>query len=475
MFLASFESENKSSMFLRYWMGGGSSGTSNLAPVNGIIKPGQLGGSQNTIDPNKGLYSQVGAMGNVLRNSFGTGAALSQQNQATAQSQQTASNLQNQLNARIAQGNLAHPLSQITGQGNSTQPIAPLNTRASVDTPAQLQSGTTQTQNQNGGGSAPSTVPPPTQTPAPAPTPAPDQNSAPTFPGIVGTLAQTASQPNDVYNKATQAEADIAKQLEAQKAYQAGQETSNAGMPIPLNFMAGRNTAIQGENIAQENALAGQLQAEATIAGQGTQQQGTQQQGLAQAGGLAAPQPGQGPGTQAYNPLTGQYSGLAGNSAGGGNGGGLYGVGGLLNQQNLGAQANTLTAVQNQARNDTQLLQQTFQQYPYINPTSIKIANGLLQLGANQIGDPGYQNFQNQINDIISRYSQILTPANGNVTDMKTQIAQSLINAQASQGSIQTVLDSLDQQASKTIEGLNTGGATSNANGQSNTNSQYDW
>lgn len=325
-----------------------------------------------------------------------------------------------------------------------------------------------------------------------------------TFPGYVSTLENTATGTNQNYqgnlNTSGQAQTGLINSIPAnsaavQSATQNLQALQNnyanqtgiiGNSPIGLSEQGGEQGLLNNQyasklgaaQTAVSNALQGNAQVQNayneagglanTAAGAATNEQQTQQSGQGTAAGLIAPTPANALGQ--YNPASGLVTGY---NTGSGMGSGAFSAGGVSNEVNLGQQASTLTATQNQARNITSQLQQTLSQNPDINPSQFSVVNGLLQAGANQIGNPAYQTFSNQINDLISRYSQILTPSGGNVTDLRTQIAQSLINAQANGKSIMQVLQSLDQQASGVISGLNTGGATSNGTNTGSNTSGY--
>ena len=126
-------------------------------------------------------------------------------------------------------------------------------------------------------------------------------------------------------------------------------------------------------------------------------------------------------------------------------------TGGATGQsENIGAQTQTYTAAQQQARNLTGQLSQVISSYN-INPNDVNALNGLAQKWAANTSNPQYATFNNLINDISNSYAQVLTPTGGNVTDYKTKIAQSFIDSSMKGQGILQVLQTMDDQASAKI------------------------
>lgn len=91
---------------------------------NGLVSP--------ALDPNKGLMYQTGALGTQFKaqGQLGTAQALASQSQSQAQ------RVQGLLNARVAQGNLAHPLSQVLGSQPAATSSAPAQSLTTQGAPA---------------------------------------------------------------------------------------------------------------------------------------------------------------------------------------------------------------------------------------------------------------------------------------------------------------------------------------------------
>lgn len=131
---------------------------------------------------------------------------------------------------------------------------------------------------------------------------------SPTFGGIIGTLVQNASQPSPVFTNAMNQYNDVNQQLAQSRMNQANALAANAGNPIPLEFQQGRGQIITNQGLAQQGALASQLQGASNVLGAANTQQQTQQAGLTSAAGLVSPV--QLPYSNQYvNPLTGQSIG----------------------------------------------------------------------------------------------------------------------------------------------------------------------
>lgn len=434
------------------------------SPINNTVQQPQTNG---------GLSGLMGGVGNFVKNYTPIGLAaqgigdviggvknliaLPGQQADTAQAGQNAQALYNQaagaganvgssFQSSFGSSPNAYNASQNPGQTNSSEstilPTAYAQTAPSTGTIPPTTSP-----------AATPSVTPPTTPPAPASAPTPPATN--NFPGLVSTLGATAGTSSPQYQAAYADYLQNKSQLGALQNQAAQQNINILGSRTNLQEAGGEQGLMSSLEAQEEAQYTQQMQADTNILSAATGQQGTQQSGLAAAAGLAAPTPAQALGF--FNPAQGNVTGYQSDQ-----GNGIYGAGAIQNEQSLGAQANTLTATQNQARGIMSQLQSTFASNPDINPTSLTLVNGLVQLGANQIGNPGYQTFSNNINDLINRYSQILTPAGGNVTDARLQIAQSLINPQATPASIMQVLNSLDNQATAVIQGLNTGGATSN-------------
>jgi hypothetical protein len=89
-----------------------------------------------------------------------------------------------------------------------------------------------------------------------------------------------------------------------------------------------------------------------------------------------------------------------------------------------------------------------------LNPSDINAVNAGLQKIAQQTSGVQYQELNNYINDVASRYAQILTPLGGTSTDTSRSIASSMLNNTMSGQGIAGTLAGLDQQAQAVIAGV---------------------
>ncbi len=233
----------------------------------------------------------------------------------------------------------------------------------------------------------------------------------------------------------------------------------------------------------------------AALAGTGQQLTAQQQQtqGLTGAAGLAKPELA-GFNQQAFNPLTGQFSG-------GGNidqsvasvaekvkNGTMsydqasselapYGVQGTNALRSaLGSnfnvnQSNSNATIQGQQNVQIQNFKSALQQGQNLqsqltdlirkfnlNPNDIALANKGLQTIASNTSDSRYQQLLNYLTDVASTYAQILTP--GSSTDTSRATAQGLLNNVASGQSIIDVMKGLDNAAQAKIAGVSTQGGS---------------
>lgn len=94
---------------------------------------------------------------------------------------------------------------------------------------------------------------------------------------------------------------------------------------------------------------------------------------------------------------------------------------------------------------------------PQLNPSSLAVGNTLQQwIQGKQLTDPKYQTLFNYLNEYTNTLAPILG-VGGDPTNLKTQIAQSFINAAASGQSIATVLDNMQQLSTGKISDLRSG------------------
>lgn len=213
------------------------------------------------------------------------------------------------------------------------------------------------------------------------------------------------------------------------------------------------------------NKLANVYGTQATAALGAAQTQAARQAQTAEtAAGYIQPQP-YGITTTPYAPATNQFGNIAGTAAGGG----LQGVGNVQGQIGIGqnvAQLNSyLGGAQVVGNNLNDLITAN-----NINPTGLTYANGALQFGATLMSDPAYQKFAGQINDFVASLAPILG-VGGNVTDMKTQMSNSIVNALQSGSTIKDVVSYFLDQAKQKIGGLSAGGGAGVGSSQGNTQS----
>lgn len=130
----------------------------------------------------------------------------------------------------------------------------------------------------------------------------------PTYSGILGQLVQNSTQPSAAYYEAQQRYQDALNHYNTLQNQQAQALADNAGNPIPLQFQQGRAQVLQSQYGQQLAGAGGLVQGAANALGAANTQQQTQQAGLLGAAGYAQPQLA-GYNQQAFNPLTGQFSG----------------------------------------------------------------------------------------------------------------------------------------------------------------------
>jgi hypothetical protein len=296
-----------------------------------------------------------------------------------------------------------------------------------------------------------------------------DTTAKVTYPGLVSTLGQTASQPSAQYttaeNNANAAQADL-QQLQSA---QTQQDALIGGSRTNVSEAQGEAGLYNTQMIGQENAAATALAGYQNQAGIATGQQSAQQSGLAAAGALAAPQAGQNPLTQSYNPLTNSYSPLAISGAGANAATDIENYGSLQQQQAIGAAAaqndSYLGGAQVAASNLQNLITSN-----NLNPSSLTFANGALQLAGQYTSNPAYAKLPGAINDFVTSLAPILG-AGGNVTDAKTQMASQFVQMLQSGSTINDVVQYFTQQAQEKITGMaNGGGANISGTGNTQTN-----
>lgn len=303
----------------------------------------------------------------------------------------------------------------------------------------------------------------------------PYTSSAPSYSGLIGSLATTASQPSAAFTQAQNQYLQANKDLATSQENEANQLALNNSNPIPLEFQQGRGQVLQGQYQTQQAAISGQLSGAAAAEQAATGQQSAQQSGLAAAATGAAPQAANALGT--FNPTTGTYSGYGGTSGSSGVFGAGQVLGGLAAGQNQVGLQQAATAAQGYA----QTIDSYLQENPGLNPTGSTLVNGLTQwLQNGQFGDPKYQTLANYLTEYTNTLAPILG-AGGSVTDFKNQLSKALVNGQASGQSISQVIAQLEAAATAKLQNYQNGvtgapavGGTSVANVQGGTNSAID-
>lgn len=255
-------------------------------------------------------------------------------------------------------------------------------------------------------------------------------------------------------------------------------------------------------------------------------QQTLQQAGLGTAAGLIAPQV-TGFGQTAFNPLTGTFGGGSGNldpqtvasdlarkvatgqmtyeqavsSLGYAGGAGQQFLNSALQQiapgfnaplstAQVGGQANVfgnLPALQSaevQAEGIKNKITTYLTSNPQLNPSTLAVGNTLKYwIEGKQLTDPKYQTLFNYLNEYTNTLAPILG-VGGDPTNLKTQIAQSFVNAAASGESISAVLEDLQTLSRGKLEDMRSGALgggvvsssfTSSGNTGTGSGGTYDW
>ncbi len=127
-------------------------------------------------------------------------------------------------------------------------------------------------------------------------------------------------------------------------------------------------------------------------------------------------------------------------------------------QQAAGGVAAGMDVANTAAKGIEGTIQQFLQSNPQLNQSTSTIANAAQQwLQGKQLGDPAYQTLFNYINEYISTLAPILG-VGGDTTNLKTEIAQSFVNAKASGQSIAQVLQNISSLADAKIQNVKSAG-----------------
>lgn len=171
---------------------------------------------------------------------------------------------------------------------------------------------------------------------------------------------------------------------------------------------------------------------------------------LNNAGNLAKPITGIQYGTQVYNPTTGTFQG----------GGSPSTAGTVEASQNLAQQYATNLSTVNQATGIKDIITQSLNTSA-INPSDFTKVNDVLSLLNGQVSNPQYQILSQNLNEYINTLASIIG-VGGNPTNLKTEIANSMLNGRMSPQAINAQLDNLEvlakaklQQQAQTVDQLN--------------------
>lgn len=138
-------------------------------------------------------------------------------------------------------------------------------------------------------------------------------------------------------------------------------------------------------------------------------------------------------------------------------GSGAFEGGQVQGQIQAGQNNVQMTSANTAARGIQGTIQQYLAQNPDINSSQLAAGNFVQQwLQGKQLADPKYQTLFNYLNEYTNTLAPILG-VGGDPTNLKTEIAQSFINAQASGQSISQVLDSIAKLAEDKVANLQSG------------------
>lgn len=127
-------------------------------------------------------------------------------------------------------------------------------------------------------------------------------------------------------------------------------------------------------------------------------------------------------------------------------------------QQQIAAQLPSWNAANTAAKGIQQTITGYLAQNPQLNSSDLAASNALNQwINGQQLTDPKYQTLFNLLNEYTSTLAPVLG-VGGDTTNLKTEIAQSFINAKASGASIQEVLNNIGQVADSKIANYQSGG-----------------
>lgn len=271
--------------------------------------------------------------------------------------------------------------------------------------------------------------------------------AVPTFPGLLGNISDTAKGNLGIGQNAANIAQNYGQQISdiGQKgaAAQAGYKTTGTS-PVGEG-----NAAVIGQTTAaqQQAAAAGE-----TAALQGTQQQltGQNQAASAYTGAANLAQP-----VTQFGVLTNPTNGQ---SVSPNPGASAFQGGYVQGQQAAGTNAAGMDVANTAATGIKNTITDYLTQNPTLNANDLTFGNTVTQwINGQQLGDPKYQTLFNDLSEYANTLAPILG-VGGNVTNMKNQIAQDMINAKASGKSITEVLNNLEQLAKDKVSNIKSGG-----------------
>lgn len=246
------------------------------------------------------------------------------------------------------------------------------------------------------------------------------------------------------------------------------------------NALTGQEQQISAGQIAGGLGLTGQAQQISALeqaGGLANTAQGQRIQGLTSATGFSAPQSL--PLTsQPYYPVEGQFGGAGGNvGQRATQAANISSLSGLVDKSNnYHANFGGIENLQNQLTNFLGVKELNPTTFPYVN----QAISTLLTRG---VGDPNYQQLQNYMSDLASRYASYF----GNdaaPTNQVRNVANSLINGNAKPSDIVQVIQGLSTQAGGVMQGIdnqiqyiqnNPTGINAQQGSQQPSGSLYDW
>lgn len=136
---------------------------------------------------------------------------------------------------------------------------------------------------------------------------------------------------------------------------------------------------------------------------------------------------------------------------------GPFQAGVIKGNQALGQNYSGMYAASQAATGIKNTIQQYISANPNVNPSQFTDVNTALQLLNGHASNPQYQTLSNYLSEYVSTLAPILG-VGGDTTNLKTEIAQGMVNAQAQGQSISQVLDNIENLArQKLIDTQNAG------------------